>query len=78
MRLIHTFVFVVATLLLVAHAGAATTVIHGIKVEDTATVAGVTLQLNGAGTRYKGPFKVYVGDLYTLSLIHITEPTRPY
>jgi hypothetical protein len=28
-------------------------------------VAGTKLQLNGAGIRYKGPFKVYVGDLYT-------------
>jgi Chalcone isomerase-like len=37
----------------------------GVKVEDTATVAGTKLQLNGAGIRYKGPFKVYVGDLYT-------------
>jgi hypothetical protein len=45
--------------------GAATITLHGVKVEDTATVAGATLQLNGAGTRYKGPFKVYVGDLYT-------------
>ena len=39
--------------------------IHGVKVEDSASVGGATLQLNGAGTRYKGPFKVYVGDLYT-------------
>ncbi|MEY4346495.1 MAG: hypothetical protein RL032_2327 [Pseudomonadota bacterium] len=37
----------------------------GVKVDDTATVAGTKLQLNGAGIRYKGPFKVYVGDLYT-------------
>ncbi len=46
-------------------AHAATQEIHGVKVEDSATVAGTKLQLNGAGTRYKGPFKVYVGDLYT-------------
>lgn len=38
--------------------------IHGIKVEDSATVAGSHLKLNGAGTRYKGPFKVYVASLY--------------
>ena len=37
----------------------------GVKVEDSETVGGVKLQLNGAGIRYKGPFKVYVGDLYT-------------
>jgi hypothetical protein len=39
-------------------AHAATLEIHGVKVEDSATVAGTKLQLNGAGTRYKGPFKV--------------------
>jgi hypothetical protein len=39
--------------------------IAGVKVEDTITLAGSSLQLNGAGIRYKGPFKVYVGDLYT-------------
>ena len=33
--------------------------IAGVKVEDSATVAGTKLQLNGAGIRYKGPFKVY-------------------
>jgi hypothetical protein len=54
-----------SALLLSAGAFAATTVIHGVKIEDSATVAGVSLQLNGAGTRYKGPFKIYVGDLYT-------------
>ena len=37
----------------------------GVKVEDSVTVSGTKLQLNGAGIRYKGPFKVYVGDLYT-------------
>ena len=44
---------------------AATIEISGVKVEDSAMVAGTKLQLNGAGVRYKGPFKVYVGDLYT-------------
>jgi len=38
--------------------------IHGVKVEDSADVRGTKLQLNGAGTRYKGPFKVYVASLY--------------
>jgi Chalcone isomerase-like len=44
---------------------AATLEFSGVKVEDSAMVAGTKLQLNGAGIRYKGPFKVYVGDLYT-------------
>ena len=60
----HIFIFALAGLFGV-FAGAATTTIHGVKVEDSAMVGGVALQLNGAGTRYKGPFKVYVGDLYT-------------
>jgi len=61
------------TFLLGVGAMAATTVIHGVKVEDTATVGGVSLQLNGAGTRYKGPFKVYVGDLYTSKKVSSLE-----
>ena len=44
--------------------------ISGVKVEDTLTIAGTQLHLNGAGIRYKGPFKVYVGDLYT------TQPVK--
>ncbi len=43
---------------------AATVELNGIKLEDTAEVRGSKLQLNGAGTRYKGPFKVYVAGLY--------------
>jgi hypothetical protein len=48
-----------------AAAPAATVELHGVKIEDSVTVGGSKLQLNGVGTRYKGPFKVYVGDLYT-------------
>lgn len=55
----------VALTLGAASSAFAVTEIAGVKVEDTATVGGVKLQLNGAGIRYKGPFKVYVGDLYT-------------
>ncbi len=44
---------------------AATQDINGVKVEDSADVRGTKLPLNGAGTRYKGPFKVYVAGLYT-------------
>lgn len=38
--------------------------IQGIKLEDSLDLKGSKLQLNGAGTRYKGPFKVYVAGLY--------------
>jgi hypothetical protein len=38
--------------------------INGVKVEDSAEVRSSKLQLNGAGTRLKGPFKIYVAGLY--------------
>ena len=38
--------------------------IQGVKFEDSVDLRGSKLQLNGAGTRYKGPFKVYVAGLY--------------
>ena len=43
---------------------AATVEINGVKLEDSADIRGSKLLLNGAGTRYKGPFKVYVAGLY--------------
>ena len=43
------------------------------RVPDSVTVSGTTLQLNGAGTRYKGPFKVYVADLYTTKKVQSLE-----
>lgn len=45
-------------------AAAAQTTVSGIKYDDSAVLAGSKLQLNGAGTRYKGPFKVYTAGLY--------------
>jgi hypothetical protein len=38
--------------------------VAGVKVPDTASVANSPLVLNGAGVRYKGPFKVYAAALY--------------
>lgn len=43
--------------------------IHGVKIEDSIAVAGAKLDLNGYGTRYKGPFKIYVCELYTTKKI---------
>ena len=43
---------------------AATVELHGVKLEDRTQLSGSTLQLNGAGTRYKAIFKVYVAGLY--------------
>lgn len=59
------FLICVSSLVFWAQASqAATLEIHGVKLEDTATVAGSNLVLNGAGTRYKVIFKVYVAGLY--------------
>jgi hypothetical protein len=38
--------------------------VAGVKVPHTATVAASSLSLNGAGVRYRGPFKVYTAALY--------------
>lgn len=36
----------------------------GVKYEEATELRGAKLQLNGAGIRYKGPFKVYTAGLY--------------
>lgn len=38
--------------------------VQGVKIEDTATVAGKNLVLNGAGARIKAVFKVYALGMY--------------
>ena len=43
---------------------AGTIELHGVKFDDSATLGGSKLALNGAGTRYKAIFKVYVAGLY--------------
>ena len=53
-----------AGLLAVSPVQAQTTEVGGIKYDNTARVAGETLQLNGAGIRYKAVFKVYTAGLY--------------
>jgi len=65
MRYLKSLLTGLASLALSVAAAAATVELHGVKVEDSMMVGGVKLELNGYGTRYKGPFKVYVGDLYT-------------
>ena len=39
--------------------------VQGVKYEAAMDVGGTRVLLNGAGTRYKGPFKVYTAALYT-------------
>jgi hypothetical protein len=64
MRFFQTLLLL-ATVLLFNTAAGAVTVVNGIKVEDSVSVGGAPLQLNGAGTRYKAIFKVYVASLHT-------------
>jgi hypothetical protein len=45
-------------------AGQAQVTTSGVKYEEAAEVRGARLQLNGAGTRYFGPFRVYTAALY--------------
>ena len=54
-------------------AAAAQVTVNGVKYEESITLAGSKLQLNGAGTRYKGPFKVYAAGLYVAKKTGTTE-----
>ena len=44
--------------------GAAGVEVAGVRYAPTAVVGNATLQLNGAGVRYKAIFKVYAAGLY--------------
>ena len=61
MRATHWFL---ACLLATAGAAHADVTLAGVKYEEVSEVRGARLQLNGAGIRYKGPFKVYAAGLY--------------
>ena len=45
-------------------ASAAQVDVAGVKLDDTLALRGNTLQLNGAGVRYKAVFKVYTAGFY--------------
>lgn len=47
--------------------------VSGVKYEESAQLGNSRLQLNGAGTRYKGPFKVYTAGLYVTRKGSTTE-----
>lgn len=70
------------TLLLAVHSAQAIEV-AGVKLDDTAKVAGKDLKLNGAGVRTKAIFKVYVAALYlpekkttTADILALNGPRR--
>ena len=50
--------------ILCSSAALAQTTVSGVKYDDTAELRGSKLVLNGAGTRYRGPFRVYAAGLY--------------
>ena len=62
MKPIAPLLLLCAACLLTAPAGAAPRA--GQTAEDTPEIQGTRLQLNGAGTRWRGPFKVYDARLY--------------
>jgi hypothetical protein len=45
-------------------AGSAQVIVAGVPYDGAAELRGSRLRLNGAGVRYKGPFKVYAAGLY--------------
>jgi len=59
-----TAVMTAAALTLGSLSAAQAVEVQGAKIEDTATVAGKTLVLNGAGARIKAVFKIYAIGLY--------------
>ena len=61
MRATHWFL---ACLLATAGAAHADVTLAGVKYEEVSEIRGARLQLNVAGIRYKGPFKVYAAGLY--------------
>jgi len=64
MKLIKHLALLAFTNLLALSAMAADLDINGVRVDGVVDVHNTRLPLNGAGTRYKGPFKVYVAGLY--------------
>lgn len=63
MKWMHQLAAGLAALMLCAGALADVTV-SGVRFEERMELRGTALQLNGAGIRYKGPFKVYAAGLY--------------
>ena len=60
----HLLLAACATLALAGGAIAQTVTVSGVKYEDSTDLRGTKLQLNGAGTRFRGPFKAYTAGLY--------------
>lgn len=64
MKLLRSLVLGLGALVLAAGAMAQPVTVSGVKYDDAMDLKGSKLQLNGAGIRYRGPFKVYTAGLY--------------
>lgn len=64
MKFLKQCVVMASACLLAVSALAQPLTVADVKYEETASVGGSTLQLNGAGVRYKAVFKVYTAGLY--------------
>jgi hypothetical protein len=60
----HLLALAAGALLLAASASAQPITASGVKFDEQIDLRGTKLVLNGAGVRYKGPFKVYAAGLY--------------
>jgi hypothetical protein len=52
---------------------AAQVTVSGVRYDETTELRGTKLQLNGAGIRFRGPFKVYTAGLYLTRKSHTAE-----
>ncbi len=64
MKFKHQCAAALAGLIVACASFAAPVEVAGVKLDESVTVGGTPLQLNGAGIRYKAVFKVYVAGLY--------------
>jgi hypothetical protein len=64
MRTTHLAGLLIAAWLALPLAAGAQVTVAGVKYDEATDLRGSKLQLNGAGIRYKGPFKVYAAGLY--------------
>lgn len=65
--------WLLAACILAPAAGWAQVTVSGVKYDDAMELRGSKLQLNGAGTRYRGPFKVYTAALYLPARVATAE-----
>ncbi|TDP63818.1 chalcone isomerase-like protein [Roseateles toxinivorans] len=62
--LLKTLSLVLMSMVLASSAWSAPVDVYGVKFDEQVEMRGSNLLLNGAGTRFKGPFKVYAAGLY--------------